>query len=192
MERSGGKRRSATPWLRVPKRVACSREVFEWRASCLGKVARPLVSQSPRSLDEPWVRKWKRCVWVSGSSHFSAPRRVFLWRLVAVWPGWIGSDVCGLGAWEPSLSAIALSVVGRQLNRAAVAGVVELAAFPVLIVLVCPVFSVVCPWWSGAWVGLGVDFGRRGGRLACFLSSPLSPLDRLVIRRVCHGTCSGR
>ena len=66
MERSGGKRRSATPWLRVPKRVACSREVFEWRASCLGKVARPLVSQSPRSLDEPWVRKWKRCVWSLG------------------------------------------------------------------------------------------------------------------------------
>ena len=25
--------------------------------------ARPLVSKSPRSLDEPWVRKWKRFVW---------------------------------------------------------------------------------------------------------------------------------
>ena len=104
------------------------------------------------------------------------------------WVDWVGC------VWSGRLGAFVVRYCSLRCrrDRASVAGVVELAAFPVLIVLVCPVFSVVCPWWSGAWVGLGVDFGRRGGRLACFLSSPLSPLDRLVIRRVCHGTCSGR
>lgn len=47
----------------VSEASGLGRERFEWRASCLGTVARPLVSQSPRSLDEPWVRKWKRCLW---------------------------------------------------------------------------------------------------------------------------------
>ena len=74
----------------VSEASGLGREHFEWRASCFGTVARPLVSQSPRSLDEPWVRKWKRCLWPGVSALFlvicaaSSGPVCFLGRAVAL------------------------------------------------------------------------------------------------------------
>ena len=76
----------------VSEASGLGREHFEWRASCFGTVARPLVSQSPRSLDEPWVRKWKRCLWPGVSALFlvicaasSGPACFWVGRSRSVW-----------------------------------------------------------------------------------------------------------